>query len=114
MVFDLFIDIDRDAMAWRLYCKNLKIGGIMKTLAKIIGATLIVMFGIHGMYHTVFPAIILDPGSSKVLEKISLDQSARVLPFVNAVMTIDPVQFAATARVSQRCVAPVSLERVTR
>ena len=86
----------------------------MKTLTKVLVATLIIMFGIHGMYHTVFPAIVLDPGSSILLERIPPDQATTEFPFANAVMTIDPAQYAAAVQEPQRCVAPVSLERVAR
>jgi NO-binding membrane sensor protein with MHYT domain len=86
----------------------------MKTLTMVLGATLIVMFGIRGMYHTAFPAIVLDPGSSILLERIAPDQSAQEFPFVNAVMTIDLARYAAAAKEPLRCVTPVSLEKVAR
>lgn len=88
----------------------------MRTLAQVIGAALIIMFGIHGMYQTILPEIVLDAaaGSSKRLETISRSASAPVIPFVKAVMTIDPARRTGDAGRTQPCVFPVSLERVTK
>jgi hypothetical protein len=81
----------------------------MKILARVIGATLIVLFGLHGMYRTVVPAMVLDVNSSKSLESFSAGGGpAAKLPFVKAVQVID----AAAARGMQRCEYPVSLERI--
>jgi hypothetical protein len=86
----------------------------MKTLAQVIGATLILMFGIVGMYQTILPAIVLDAGSSKALEAVSANSSAPDIHFVKTVMTLDPAHRAEDTRGAERCVFPVSLERVTR
>jgi hypothetical protein len=84
----------------------------MKTFARAIGAALIITFGIYGMYQTVLPAIVLDPGLSKTLETISRNASAPAIPFVKTVMTMDSARRAADAEQTRRCVFPVSLERV--
>lgn len=88
----------------------------MKTLAQVIGASLIIMFGILGMYRTLLPAIVLDSDAtpSKALEAVSMNASAPVLPFVKTVMTMDPERRGAIADGARRCAFPVSLERVMR
>lgn len=88
----------------------------MKTLAQIIGAALVIIFGIHGMHHAILPAIALDAvsGTAKSLETISWNSSARVQPFVKTVMTMTDGQTLRTSsgKSTRRCVFPVSLERV--
>jgi hypothetical protein len=86
----------------------------MRTFARVIGAALIVLFGIHGMYQTVLPAMALDADAAKALESVSWNASAKALPFVKTVMTIDPARRAADAERTRCCVFPVSLERVMR
>ena len=88
----------------------------MKKLAWIIGAALIMMFGIHGMYHTMSPAVAPDQVPPKALESISADAAPRTqISFVKAVLVVDGPFFSAGDKVrrTQRCVFPVSLERVT-
>jgi hypothetical protein len=88
----------------------------MRTFARVIGAALIIMFGIHGMYQTALPAMVLhaDAGAAKALESVSWNASAKALPFVKTVMTMDPARRAAGAARTRCCVFPVSLERVNR
>jgi hypothetical protein len=97
--------------------KNTKIGGSMKTLARIIGAALVMMFGIHGMQQSLLPAIALDAGAgaAKTLETISWNSSApQVQPFVKTVMTLTKGQGRRTADAEgiRHCLIPVSLERL--
>ena len=98
--------------------KNTKIGGSMKTLARIIGAALVMMFGIHGMHQTILPAIALDKdvGVENTLETISWNSSAQMQPFVKTVMTITKGRGrrAADAEGIRHCVIPVSLERLAK
>jgi hypothetical protein len=86
----------------------------MKTLASIIFTTLIVIFGIHGMYTTILPGIVLNRGPAMMLEKIPPAASVSAVSLVKTVVITDSEPFAKTAAVVPRLLQPVSLERVMR
>jgi hypothetical protein len=86
----------------------------MKTIGRVIGAALIISFGIFGMYRAALPAIVLDPNESKALESNSWDTSEPELPVVNAVMSMEKPQLKAHGVGNEPIVSPVSLECVTR
>ena len=86
----------------------------MKTLVSIISATLIVMFGIRGMYTTILPGIVLNHSPSMILEKIPPAASVSAVSLVKAVVITESEPFARTAATVPRLLQPVSLERVMR
>jgi hypothetical protein len=84
----------------------------MKTLASIISATLIVMFGIHGMYTTILPEIVLNRGPAMMLEKIPPAASVSAVSLVKAVVITESEPLKRTVATVPRLLQPVSLERV--
>ncbi len=84
----------------------------MKKITLIIGTAFIIMFGIHAMYQTILPVVVLDPALSKNLEAISRDAPAQGIPLFKTVTVIYPSRNSQDSQRKWRSVIPVSLERV--
>jgi hypothetical protein len=85
----------------------------VKTLLKIVGAALIITFGIQGMRETVITGLVLEPGQAVLLEKIAIDSKSQGPSIIRTVETRVNDQGAAGTKMGRTGVQPVSLELIS-